>query len=66
MMGFQLPNILIFMVCAAIIWLLAYKDIQLSSILMLLLEGISVALILFLCWIVCSNIASPLTMPSSA
>jgi amino acid transporter len=52
MMGFQLPNILIFMVCAGIIWLLAYKDIQLSSILMLLLEGASVALILFLCWVV--------------
>ena len=27
---------LIFMACAAIIWVLAYKDIQLSSILMLL------------------------------
>jgi amino acid transporter len=31
---------------------LAYKDIQLSSILMLLLEGASVGLILLLCWVV--------------
>src|SRR6202046_2667031 len=46
MIGFQVPNIVIFAACALIIWLLAYKDIRLSSILMLLLEGASVALIL--------------------
>ncbi len=52
MMGFQLPNLLIFATCAVVIWFLAYKDIRLSSILMLVLEGASVGLILFLCWVV--------------
>src|SRR5260370_12872769 len=52
MIGFQLPNIVIFAGCAAIIWFLAYKDIRLSTILMLVLEGASVGLILFLCWVV--------------
>jgi amino acid transporter len=52
MMGFQVPNLVIFAVCAAVIWTLAYKDIQLSSILMLVLEGASVGLILLLCWVV--------------
>jgi amino acid transporter len=52
MMGFQIPNLVIFAACAAIIWTLAYKDIQLSTILMLVLEGASVGLILFLCWVV--------------
>src|SRR6202035_5363053 len=52
MMGFQVPNLVIFAACALIIWILAYKDIQLSTILMLVLEGASVGLILFLCWVV--------------
>src|SRR5580700_8000183 len=52
MVGIHVPQLLLFMACAATIWLLAYKDIQLSSILMLILEGISVALILVLCAIV--------------
>src|SRR5216683_6752985 len=52
MMGFQVPNIIIFAACAAVIWFLAYKDIRLSSILMLVLEGASVGLILMLCWVV--------------
>ncbi len=52
MMGFQVPNLLLFAICAAVIWVLAYKDIQLSSILMLVLEGASVLLILMLCWVV--------------
>jgi len=52
MMGFQVPNLVIFAACALIIWTLAYKDIQLSTILMLVLEGASVGLILFLCWVV--------------
>ena len=48
MIGIHVPQLLLFALCGAIIWLLAYKDIQLSSILMLTLEGISVALILVL------------------
>jgi len=38
MMGFQVPNIVIFAACAAVIWFLAYKDIRLSTILMLVIE----------------------------
>ena len=49
MIGIHVPQLLLFALCGAVIWLLAYKDIQLSSILMLMLEGISVALILLLC-----------------
>src|ERR1700683_5857372 len=52
MMGFQVPSLVLFAICGAVIWVLAYKDIQLSSILMLLLEGASVGLILLLCWVV--------------
>jgi len=52
MMGIQVPHLLLFATCAFTICLLAYKDIQLSSILMLLLEGVSVALILMLCAVV--------------
>jgi amino acid transporter len=52
MIGVQLPHLVLFAICSATIWTLAYKDIQLSSILMLILEGISVALILVLCAIV--------------
>ena len=52
MMGFQIPNIILFAICGGVIWLLAYKDIRLSSVLMLILEGASVLLILLLCAIV--------------
>jgi amino acid transporter len=52
MIGIHVPAPALFAVCAITIWTLAYKDIQLSSILMLVLEGISVALILLLCAIV--------------
>src|SRR5260370_23712789 len=52
MMGFQFRSLLSFATCAAIIWCRAYKDIRFSTILMLILEGASVGLILFLCWVV--------------
>ena len=39
MIGIHVPQLLLFVLCAATIWTLAYKDIQLSSILMLVLEG---------------------------
>ena len=44
----QAPPILLFAICAGIAWYVAYKDIQISTLLMLGLEGISVALILIL------------------
>ena len=43
-MGLHLPSLVLFAICAITIWTLAYRDIQLSSILMLVLEGLSVAL----------------------
>jgi amino acid transporter len=55
MVGIQLPNMVLFMTCGAIIWYLGYKDIRLSSTLMLVIEGLSVALILLLCSIVLLN-----------
>src|SRR5580693_2283255 len=52
MAGIHVPPMPLFIVCAASIWFLGYKDIRLSSGLMLVLEGLSVALILLLCAIV--------------
>jgi amino acid transporter len=42
----------LFAVCAAVAWYISYKDIQVSTILMLVLEAVSVALILVLSFIV--------------
>ncbi len=52
MAGIHVPQMALFIVCAASIWYLGYKDIRLSSGLMLVIEGLSVALILLLCSIV--------------
>jgi amino acid transporter len=52
MAGIHVPQMLLFMVCAGSIWYLGYKDIRLSSGLMLVIEGLSVALIVLLCGIV--------------
>lgn len=46
------PPILLFAVCAGIAWYVAYKDIKVSTLLMLLLEGVSVVLILILAGVV--------------
>jgi amino acid transporter len=51
MSGVHIPTILLFAICAGIAWYCAYKDVQLSSIIMLFLEGASVALILFLAFV---------------
>jgi len=48
----QAPPILLFAISAGTAWYVAYKDIQVSTLLMLFLEGISVALILVLTGIV--------------
>ena len=48
----ELPPLLLFAACAALSWYLAYRDIQLSTILMLILEAISVVFILALSFIV--------------
>jgi hypothetical protein len=52
MVGLHVPQMALFVVCAGSIWYLGYKDIRLSSGLMLVIEGLSVALIPLLCAIV--------------
>ncbi|HLZ62421.1 MAG TPA: APC family permease [Ktedonosporobacter sp.] len=50
--GGHIPPFVFFLISGAICWYLAYKDIRLSSMLMLVLEGLSVLLILGLAAIV--------------
>jgi amino acid transporter len=45
------PSITLFAVCVLAAWFLAYKDITFSTILMLVFEGVSVALILMLAFL---------------
>jgi len=51
----DVPAVALFAVCAAICWYCAYKDVRLSAVLMLVLEGVSVALITILGFIVLSH-----------
>ncbi|XGV98625.1 MAG: APC family permease [Leptolyngbya sp. BL-A-14] len=50
--GVQAPSLLLYTVCTLVVWFYAYTDIQLSTVLMLLLELTSVSLILILSVIV--------------
>ena len=52
MIGLSVSPILLFALCAGVAWYLAWKNVQLSAMLMLALEGASMALILLLCVIV--------------
>jgi amino acid transporter len=49
MVGVNAPPIALFALCAGAAWICAWKDVQLSAMLMLLLEGASMTLIAFLC-----------------
>jgi amino acid transporter len=49
MSGIHIPSALTFAMAVFVAWSLAYRDIQLSSILMLALEGVSITLILIVC-----------------
>jgi amino acid transporter len=55
MLGFQVPNLLMFAILCFIIWFLAYEDVQISSIVMLLFEALSISMILILCAVVLSK-----------
>jgi amino acid transporter len=55
MLGVHVPNILMFAILCGVIWFLAYEDIQISSLVMLLLEALSIAMILILCALVLSR-----------
>ncbi|NJO43642.1 MAG: APC family permease [Cyanobacteria bacterium CRU_2_1] len=50
--GFHLPSVLLFAVCLGISWYYAYTDIQLSAVLMLILEVVSVGAVLLLALLV--------------
>ncbi len=50
--GIQAPPLLLYVICTSIVWFYAFTDIQLSAVLMLLLELTSVLLILVLVLIV--------------
>jgi amino acid transporter len=52
MINIHVPFIALFAACNLISWFLAWKNVQLSAVLMLVLEGISVAFILILSFIV--------------
>jgi len=52
MLGVHAPPVLLFAVCTAVAWFLAWKNVKLSALLMLVLEGVSVTLITILCVIV--------------
>jgi amino acid transporter len=52
MMGVDAPPYILFAVCVAAAWFCAWKNVQLSAVMMLICEGASVALILALCFIV--------------
>lgn len=52
MAGITAPPVLLFAVCVGIGWFCAYKNVQLSAMLMLVLEGLSMTLISILCFIV--------------
>ncbi|MDD2877501.1 MAG: APC family permease [Acidiphilium sp.] len=47
-----IPNVVIYVVVSALIWLLAYRDIKFSTRFGLSLEGLSVAAILIVCFLV--------------
>src|ERR1700722_2137447 len=49
------PSITLFALCVLAAWFLAYKDITFSTILMLIFEGVSVALILMLAFLALSK-----------
>jgi amino acid transporter len=48
-LGLHIPHLLMFAIVVFVIWLLAYEDVQLSSIVMLSFEGVSLTLVLIVC-----------------
>lgn len=49
MLGLNLPGPVLFLACVAAAWFCAWKNVRLSAMLMLVLEGASMGLILLLC-----------------
>ncbi len=61
--GIHAPITMLFVICTAICWYVAYKDIQLSAKMMLILEGCSLTLILLLGIIVWAQHGFVIDMP---
>lgn len=61
-LGIHAPAIALFAVCAIISWYLAYRDIALSTIAMLAIESVSIALIVALAFLVLGHHGSVLDM----
>ncbi len=55
----HVPLTLLLLACAGIAWYIAYKDVKISTLLMLVLEAVSVALILLLTFVVLFKHGSP-------
>lgn len=55
MIGLNLPPVACFVICGAAAWYCAWKNVQLSAVLMLVLEGVSMLLIVGLCALVLSQ-----------
>jgi amino acid transporter len=51
MLGIDCPPVVLFVVCVGAAWFCAWKNVQLSAMLMLVFEGASMALIAVLCFI---------------
>lgn len=49
MLGLHIPYVLMFAIVVLVVWFLAYRDVQLSSIMMLAFEGVSLTLVLIVC-----------------
>lgn len=54
-MGLNVPPVVFFLISGAVCWFLAYRDIKLSAMLMLILEGLSVTLIIGLAIVVLTH-----------
>ncbi len=52
LIGLKISPIFLFAICAGLAWYVAYSDIQVSAVMMLVIEAASVSLILILCIIV--------------
>ena len=55
MAGVSVPSPLLFVVCVGVAWFCAWRNVQLSAMLMLLLEAVSMALITLLCVVTLSQ-----------
>lgn len=55
LVGLKLAPIFLFAICTGLAWYVAYRDIQLSAVLMLVIEAVSVGVILILGIIVWAN-----------